>query len=118
MGRDPRPTAARDWLVLALALLVAGCGGNSNVQVSGGGPQPTVNAQGNTPLGRLVLLVFVAGIGYESYQGGTRYRANPFDAFQPMSTPLPPPPLDPARRVLEQDCTKPIADWSANLRCR
>jgi len=27
-------------------------------------------------------------------------------------------PLDPDRRVLEQDCTKPIEDPSANLRCR
>ena len=64
-----------------------------------------------------MLLVFVAGIGYESYQGGTRYRANPFDAMlQP--TAFPPPPLDPTRRVLEQDCTQPIVDWSANLKCR
>jgi hypothetical protein len=29
-----------------------------------------------------------------------------------------PPALDPARRVVEQDCTKPIEDWSANLRCK
>ena len=28
------------------------------------------------------------------------------------------PPLDPNRRVLEQDCTKPIEDPSANLKCR
>ncbi|MGH8688829.1 MAG: hypothetical protein ACREVQ_14100 [Burkholderiales bacterium] len=30
----------------------------------------------------------------------------------------PPPPLDAGRKVSEVDCTKPIADWSANLRCR
>ena len=28
------------------------------------------------------------------------------------------PPLDPQRKVLEQDCTQPIVDWSANLKCR
>jgi hypothetical protein len=30
----------------------------------------------------------------------------------------PPAPLDPGRRVNEVDCTKPIQDWSANLKCR
>lgn len=29
-----------------------------------------------------------------------------------------PPELDASRRVHEQDCTKPISDFSANLRCR
>jgi hypothetical protein len=28
------------------------------------------------------------------------------------------PELDAARRVNEQDCSKPIKDWSANLKCR
>jgi hypothetical protein len=28
------------------------------------------------------------------------------------------PPPDPNRRVIEQDCTKPIEDPSANLKCR
>ena len=28
------------------------------------------------------------------------------------------PPLDPNRRVVEQDCGKPIEDRSANLKCR
>jgi len=116
MGRDPRPTAARYGIALVLALCSAGCASTS-VQVSGGGPQPTAGAPGNSALGALLFLGFAAGIGYESYQGGMRYRANPFDAMlQP--TPLPPPPLDPSRRVIEADCTKPIADWSANLRCR
>jgi hypothetical protein len=41
--------------------------------------------------------------------------ANPFAAITPT---WPPPPLDPERRVNEQDCTRPIEDWSANLRCK
>src|SRR5690349_23871125 len=114
MGRRPRSIAARYGLVAALVLAVAGCA-SSNVQVSGGGPQPTVNTAGNTPLGRIVLIAFIAGIGYESYKDGTHYRANPFDAFS-MSPP--PPSLDPTRKVSEQDCTQPIVDWTANLKCR
>jgi hypothetical protein len=37
---------------------------------------------------------------------------------QAMPPTAPVPELDPTRRVAEQDCTKPIEDWSANLRCR
>jgi len=29
-----------------------------------------------------------------------------------------PPPMDEQRRVNEHDCTKPVTDYSANLRCR
>src|SRR5690348_16692942 len=108
MGRRIGSIAARHGLIALLACALAGCA-SSSVQVSGGGPQPTVNTAGNTPLGKVVLLAFIAGIGYESYRDGTRYRANPFDAFS-MSPP-PPPPLDPGRKVLEQDCTQPIVDW-------
>lgn len=103
MGRDQRPTAACHGLMLAATLLLAGCA-NSNVQVSTGGTQPAVSAPGGSTLGTLVLLGLIAGLAYESDRGRT------LDG--------PPPPLDPERRVLEQDCTKPIEDWSANLRCR
>ena len=115
MGRRPRSIAARYGLVAALVLAVTGCA-SSNVQVSGGGPQPTVNTAGNTPLGRIVLIAFIAGIGYESYKDGTHYRANPFDAFS-MSPP-PPPPLDPTRKVSEQDCTQPLDLSLGNIRCK
>jgi hypothetical protein len=30
----------------------------------------------------------------------------------------PAPEMDPNRRVVEQDCSKPLADTSGNLRCR
>ncbi len=95
--------------------MLAGCA-NSSVQLSTGGPQPVVRAQGGSALGGLIAIGVLGTLAYESEQDGTRYRANPFDAFsmQPAAPPL----LDPARRVLEVDCTKPIEDWSANLRCR
>src|SRR5262245_56702975 len=113
MGSRPRSIAARHGLIALAAMALADCA-SSNVQVSGGGPQPTVNTAGNTPLGKIVILGFIAGIGYESYKGGTTYRANPFDAFS-MSPPGPPP-LDATRKVSEQDCTKPIDYSLGNIR--
>jgi hypothetical protein len=101
-------------LILAV-LLLAGCA-NSSVQLSTSGTQPVVRAQGSSALGGLIAIGVLGGLAYESERDGTRVRANPFDAFS-MSPP-PPPALDPSRRVLEADCTRPIEDWSANLRCR
>jgi hypothetical protein len=53
-----------------------------------------------------------------SASGTTTYNANPFAAIDgsPSSRRLPE--LDTSRRVHEQDCTRPITDWSANLKCR
>lgn len=34
------------------------------------------------------------------------------------SSSLPAPPMDEARTVNTQDCTRPVADWSANLKCQ
>ena len=112
MGSDPRSTATRHWLILALALVCAGCA-NSNVQV--GGPRTTLNAGGSSFIG-VVALVGLAVASQETWSNGVHYRANPFDALAPVPVALPP--LDPERRVQEVDCTKPIADWSANIRCR
>ena len=114
MGSDPRQTAARHWLILALALVCAGCA-NSSVQV--GGPRPTLNAGGSSFIGVLAVMG-LAVASQESWSNGVHYRANPFDVFQPGAQSFAAPPLDPERRVQEVDCTKPIADWSANLRCR
>lgn len=44
--------------------------------------------------------VFLIGVASEASYGGSL------------------PELDPGRRVIEQDCSKPIEDWSANLKCR
>ena len=92
---------------MLLSLLVAGCN-HSYVQVSSGaslppGPPPaggSVSVTGTSALGALL------GLGFASYamSGGAPFYA--------------PPPMDPQRRVSEQDCTKPIADPGANLRCR
>ena len=54
----------------------------------------------------------------ESASGTTTYNANPFAAIDGASSTRRPPELDAGRRVHEQDCTKPITDASANLKCR
>ena len=54
----------------------------------------------------------------ESASGTTTYNANPFAAIDGTSPSRRPPELDASRRVHEQDCSKPIVDWSANLKCR
>lgn len=118
MGRDPRPIAARNRMmrawILPLALLAGGCGGHANVQLSSGGSSAGVH--GSSSAGTLIGIGVLGAIMYaESDDGGIRYRASPFDAIGPAR---PAPQLDPARRVLEQDCSQPIEDWSANLRCR
>ena len=86
--------------VLSLALLLAGCGGHSNVQVASNGVPATggpVNVQGRSTLGLLFMIGVVSGTGHESNR---QYE------------------MDGTRKVNEQDCSKPIVDWSANLKCR
>lgn len=98
-------------LVFSLALLAAGCGGHSNVQLSSSGSPSTgvstggsVHVQGHSTFGALLAIGILGGVSYES------------DREMPPSVRVPE--LDPSRRVVEQDCSKPIEDWSANLRCR
>lgn len=113
MGRRTRPLVARNRLAAAvvLALLAAGCGGHSNVQFVSSGAPPTgvsgggsVSVQGSSTAAALAAIVILSGVAYRSEQG-----------MLPVQWV---PEMDPARRVAEQDCTKPIADSSANLKCR
>ena len=93
--------------LLFVAWLVAGCTHVSVAGTSGGGTTTTVTSasvgvSGSGGGGALVLLGIVL------------IAAEVTNPVRPSS----PPPLDPQRRVNEVDCTKPIADWSANLKCR
>ena len=87
----------RNRAALCVVLLLAGCGGNFYMQGSSGGSPSggSVNVYGFSTLGALFAIGVLSG-----------------------SRSLPAPELDPARRVVEQDCTKPIEDSSANLKCR
>lgn len=123
MDRRPGPTPARRRLsgvllparrrlaVAVLCVCLAGCGGHSYVQVgSSGSPSSgvssggSVNVQGRLSAGTLLMLGIFAGASLHA-----EHAAPPAQRV---------PELDPARRVAEQDCTKPIEDRSANLRCR
>jgi hypothetical protein len=91
---------------VALVLLLAGCSGHANVQgnssnVSTGS---SVNIPDRSTMGTLFWIAFLAGVSYEGERGPSRT----------IQVPEP----DPTRRVAVQDCTKPIEDWSANLKCR
>lgn len=87
--------------VLLLAAVIGGCAHtHSSVNVGAGsssGAHVSVGVHGDShALAALVIAgMFIAG----------------------AATP-PPPELDPSRRVNEQDCTRPIDDPAANLRCR
>lgn len=128
MERHKRPPFTRHGmsrgivpLALSLVLLLAGCSGRSNVQLSSGGGASSgggtisIGAQPRSAFGDLVFLGIMLGVVHGSEGFGSQVRSNPFDAIQPT---MPAPELDGARTVNEQDCSKPIENWSANLKCR
>ena len=116
MDRHPRPPAARRrtarGLISALALLCAACS-HSAINVQGGGiGSPGVVPPGTTVSGgslgihvnggsAAAVLLGIAVLGIASH-----------------APEVSPAVMDEARRVQLVDCTRPIADWSANLRCR
>jgi hypothetical protein len=113
-----------------LAAMLAGCSAHTSLRIGSGatsiapGTSVTssaagVSVQSTSTAGALLAIGVLAAATYGSESGdyGIRYRANPFLALEP-NTPRAAPPLDGSRRVNEQDCTRPIADASANLRCR
>ena len=113
-------------IVVSFALFAAGCGGHSNVQFSSSGSPSTgvstggsVHIQGRSTVGVLIAIGILAGASYasdrdyESY--GIQRRSS---VFTPMQRNLPVPELATTAPVKEQDCSKPIENWSANLRCK
>ena len=92
--------------VALLALCVAGCNGNYIVQASSAGASQlpatggSVSVYSTSTTGAL----FIIGILGALTGGSAAYLAAPE--------------MNPDRRVVEQDCSKPIEDPSANLRCR
>jgi hypothetical protein len=61
----------------------------------------------------IVLLLVVAAASC-----ATERRDSSYGMSVRYSAPRPPAPLDPARTVAEQDCSKPIVLDRGNLRCR
>ncbi len=95
-------------LAAALAVLaLAGCAHSSWQFSSGGAPAPVPLSGGasvSTASSNWFATLFTFGLINYAMTGGT-----PFYAV---------PPMDPGRRVVEQDCTRPLEDPAANLRCR
>jgi len=83
------------------------------------GAQVTAASSGVGAIALFALAaVMMARASTETAAGTTTYNANPFAAIDGASPSRRPPELDASRRVHEQDCTKAIVDWSANLKCR
>ncbi len=115
MGCDQGSIVARRGLTravtLALAVALCGCGGNANVQAgSSGGSSASASFPGASSVAALLSAIFLAGISYESDRDAARLAPSPGSLWEPQP--------DPAHRIVEHDCTRPIEDWSANLRCR
>lgn len=108
MGRSEGSAGARDrmnrLLVLVLSLLLAGCSHSSLV----------VNSSGNAAGGTSSVGAQVSAAG----SGAAAFALFALAAVAIHGTTRPAPELDSSRRVNEQDCSKPIQDWSANLKCR
>ena len=113
---------------LLLVILLAGCSANTNVRFGSGAttvPPGTAvtsssvdaNVQSRSVAGVLISIGILAAAwhGSERYAYGVRDRPDP---FAPGSRAALESPLDESRRVNEQDCTRPIEDWSANLKCK
>ena len=108
MGRSEGQAGASDgmkrFVALVLALVLVGCA-HSNVSLNASG-----SAAGGT-----------STVSGQVSAGGSGAAAVALFAIAVVAihgTTLPAPQLDDSRRVNEQDCSKPIKDWSANLKCR
>jgi hypothetical protein len=107
MGRGAGPAGAGDFVknvLWFLALALVGCT-HVSTRVDSGGTVTTSSSFSAGVSGKAGAAAWaLIGIGLIAAEA-----ANP--------TPPRAPPLDERRRVNEVDCTKPIADWSANLKC-
>ena len=89
--------------VIAFAVLAAGCASQTRISAGGGGAAGVrvgVDVHSGSALGPIIA---IGALGVMSAAD---------------SEPTSPPKLLEGRRVSEQDCTRPIEDPSANLRCR
>ncbi len=93
-------------VALLVAVLLAGC---AHTGVA-------INSSGAAAAGTTTVSGSVAASG----SGAAAFVLFAIAAVAIHSTELisPPPELDDRRRVNEQDCSKPIKDWSANLKCK
>jgi len=119
MDRRIGSTVARRRVAIALAaaLCVAGCNGNTHVQITSGVPATagastgttgTVTAASSSVAGTVLFMLHWALLNHHWDREAGIYGVPAYWA----------PPMNETRTVNLQDCTRPIEDWSANLRCR
>lgn len=101
---------------LVLALLIAGCS-HTSVMVSSGGSTTTSYGSASVGIsgGGSSVAWALIGIGLIAAELAGR-RAG--ESTQPAVASQPSRALDQRRNVNEQDCSQPIKDWSANLKCK
>jgi hypothetical protein len=110
----------RSAAILFVVALLAGCSTSSEVRINAGalppGPSAGINVQGGgSHLSVLIALGVLAAANYRA--DALRSREHPFQLEgRPWS--FQQPELEENRKVNEQDCSKPIENFSANLKCR
>jgi hypothetical protein len=112
-----RPTAA---LVLAAALAAGGCASNMTSSFStGGAAVPALPATEGIRVVADGALFIGATIGISAAAANTLAVIGIAGILATANdwSLLPPPKMRADRTVNLQDCSKPIANWSANLRC-
>jgi len=112
----------RRWLAALLCALLTGCSSQANVRVAfpGGGGVPagttTTGSQvgAHVQSGSIAATLLAFGLLAAAWYGGDaeRHASGVFPGSGPV------PRLDESRRVNVQDCTRPIEDGAANLKCR
>ena len=112
MGSRQRPDHARSRIAATLLVLaLAGCNGGNygyavNVSSMAAPAPPPPNAS-------LSVTTTSSGSGFF----GALFALGMIGVASGL-LPIYGPEMDPERRVVERDCTQPIEDYSANLRCR
>lgn len=102
----------------AVLLALSACSANTQVEVASNtvaGPL-TPPPPGTAVVAGAATVTVVSASGAAAVAGAVVLGA----LFNYAEAPLDrtPPPMDELRRVNEHDCTKPVTDYSANLRCR
>jgi hypothetical protein len=102
--------------VILIAMMLSGC---THVSVQGSAVGGTTTTSSNVSVGYSgsgsAAMWVLIGIGLIAAEyGGSRAARE--RGLEPQAKPVQP--MDASRQVNEVDCSQPIQDWSANLKCR
>jgi hypothetical protein len=100
----------------AAVLVLSACSANTQIASNTVAGPLTPPPPGTAVLAGAATVTVVSASGAAAVAGAVVLGA----IFNYAEAPLDrtPPPMDEQRRVNEHDCTKPVTDYSANLRCR